>query len=110
MPDREKVIKGLEICIANHPCKQCPYQGKCYDSLFVGKDLLIDALSPLKKREEAHEILVETADDMYAMLKEQKKSGCDGCECKGTDDCPLDHASDGNVVCPNGKLSTEGSI
>lgn len=40
----------------------------------------------------------------YAMLKVQEKSGCDGCEDKGSDDCPISHSGDGNFVCPNGKL------
>ena len=31
-----------------------------------------DAITLLKEQEEAHKILVETADEMYAMLKEQK--------------------------------------
>ena len=48
MPDTEKVIKGLEICIVSDiPCKECPYDHECYEGL--GKNLMIDALSLLKE-------------------------------------------------------------
>ena len=45
------------------------------------------------------------AKETLAMLKEQGKSGCDGCIYKGSNDCQLDQTRDGNVVCPNGKLN-----
>ena len=35
----------------------------------------------------------------------KKKSGCDGCIYKGSDDCPLDMADERNFICPNGKLN-----
>ena len=52
MPDREKVIKGLEICIRvkdNEKCPdECPYRKDiCYGT--VG--LMADALSLLKEQE-----------------------------------------------------------
>ena len=53
MPDREKVIKGLECCIResdslySNPCNGCPYEGKeCIDRLKV------DSLALLKEQEE----------------------------------------------------------
>ena len=48
MPDREKVIKGLECCIKHDPddkprCGECPYDGACLnrlkaDALELAKD------------------------------------------------------------------------
>lgn len=64
-----------------------------------------ETLNLLKEQEEAHKILVEKADEMYAMLKEQGKSGCDGCIYKGSDNCPLDMTDERNFICPNGKLN-----
>ena len=50
MPDREKVIKGLECCIIRHPddkarCDACPYESAC------GNRLKMDALALLKAQE-----------------------------------------------------------
>ena len=50
MPDREKVIKGLEIHIKpNSRCVGCPYpnNGLCGDQLYM------DALTLLKEQEES---------------------------------------------------------
>lgn len=64
MPDREKVIKGLECClresehIDDNPCADCPYYdidsglgGKCIDD----KDR--DALELLKEQQNRIEVL-----------------------------------------------------
>lgn len=50
MPDREKVIKGLECCIKRDPddqtrCGECPYESACLNRL------KIDALELLKEQE-----------------------------------------------------------
>ena len=89
MPDRKKVIKGLEKCCIEKYCKQCPYKICSYNDEYK---LCIYAL----------------CQDALALLKEQEsgaKGGCDGCIYKGSNDCQLDQTRDGNVVCPNGKLN-----
>ena len=50
MPDREKVIKGLESCIANN-CRDCPYPCYCEYADDWPHDLHKDALELLKERE-----------------------------------------------------------
>lgn len=50
MPDREKVIKGLEYCAEKKNCGGCPYfnfSAMCQD------DLNMDALAMLKEHEKA---------------------------------------------------------
>ena len=89
MPDKENVVTHLQII---HTWAEFARERDL--QFFTAKHL---------------ENIAQWSDDAIALLKEQGKSGCDGCECKGSEDCPLDHVSDGNVVCPNGKLSTEGS-
>ena len=55
MPDREKVIKGLECCvkttIEESKCADnCPYKSQCWDgTMFL--DILQDALELLKAQE-----------------------------------------------------------
>ena len=53
MPDREKVIKGLECCVKTIGCKcadNCPYKSQCWDgTMFL--DMLRDALELLKAQE-----------------------------------------------------------
>ena len=52
MPDREKVIKGLECCIdpLKARCPECPYY-PCYDEDTSSEKLLADALALLKAQE-----------------------------------------------------------
>ena len=50
MPDREKVIKGLE-CHTEGNCVECPYRDGWRTCPF-GETLLVDALTLLKKQEE----------------------------------------------------------
>lgn len=51
MPDREKIIKGMETCISQYECSldNCPYyineSGLCWDRLMT------DALALLKEQE-----------------------------------------------------------
>ena len=56
MPDREKVIKWLNICKTSHyavgikedyPCRLCPY----YEKEYCMKQLITDALALLKEQE-----------------------------------------------------------
>ena len=70
MPDREKVIKGLENCIKGFDCTpECPYLVDCND-----------LMKPM---------FIELAKDALAMLKEQKaewiygedETGVDGWHC-----------------------------
>lgn len=54
MPDREKVIKGLECCISEHTCRGCPYRekGECEDSGYYYSKAIEDALALLKEQPE----------------------------------------------------------
>ena len=73
MPDMEKVINGLQCCTSYEKCDECPYEEYKDPYAVICMDKMhTDALNVLKEREEAHKILVEMADKMYAMLKEQK--------------------------------------
>lgn len=59
--DREKVIKGLEICTADIPiengihkddmCQKCPYHNEKYAYCFEKDKLMQDALALLKEQE-----------------------------------------------------------
>ena len=56
MPDREKVIKGLERCIADDFCNGCPYEEHCFsdgemDGEITAERMMRDALALLKERE-----------------------------------------------------------
>lgn len=52
MPDREKVIKGLECCNKGERCRECPYAKTSYDpEQCIRGYLLFDALSLLKAQE-----------------------------------------------------------
>ena len=62
--DREKIIKALELCLANDvcgsSCEICPYidhRGSCMD------DMMRDALSLIKELAEDEEMLYRTLDD-----------------------------------------------
>ena len=50
MPDREKVIKGLECCNAPNNHDDCPYNGDNHYNVCTHK-LLCDALELLKEQE-----------------------------------------------------------
>lgn len=52
MTDREKVIKGLECCMAEKICaSKCPYKGQCDDGGYYYSKAIEDALSLLKAQE-----------------------------------------------------------
>lgn len=65
MPDREKVLKGLEHCIARYIdglCDDCPYMGELDKSYMVPmkcKEIIMrDALELLKEQEVEHRRLL----------------------------------------------------
>lgn len=75
MPDREKVIKGLEVCIDRKPgkytCNECPYE---IDGNNCEVNMSKDALALLKEQEEQIESLKQTAQSMMegvCLLKDQ---------------------------------------
>ena len=72
MPDREKVIKALEMCIEDIECSDCPYEEKC----FAANDepyavpMMRDALELLKEQEaEIERLKKPTAGDNKILLK-----------------------------------------
>ena len=54
MPDREKVINGLECCMSEHICRGCPYRekGECEDGGYYYSKAIEDALALLKEQPE----------------------------------------------------------
>lgn len=53
MADREKVIRGLEMCLADEYCDGCPYEEDCFDPDIDnpwGSGVMRDALALLKER------------------------------------------------------------
>lgn len=60
MPDKEKVIKGLEMCIADDFCDGCPYEEHCFsDGEITAIRMMRDALSLLKEQEAVKPVLDE---------------------------------------------------
>ncbi len=60
MPDGEKVIKGLEMCLADECCNGCPYEENCFDPDIDnpwGSFVMRDALVLLKEQQERIETL-----------------------------------------------------
>lgn len=54
MTDREKVKKGLDLCLTGEPstCKDCPYDAECKEARGIGPSpLRRDALELLKEQE-----------------------------------------------------------
>ena len=54
MIDREKVIKGLDLCLTGEPstCEDCPYNAECKEVIGIGPSpLRHDALKLLKELE-----------------------------------------------------------
>lgn len=52
--DREKVIKGLEMCIKDIDCTGCPYENDCFapDDDPFGTIMMRDALALIKEQED----------------------------------------------------------
>lgn len=73
MPDREKVIKGLECCLSNKypPCGKCGYDGdiRYNDAWSCRLSLMADALALLK----AQALMID------ALMRDLKKSS--PCSC-----------------------------
>lgn len=85
MPDREKVIKGLEICKErNYCCPECPYYDRDAEMGCHSNELMADALTLLKEQAEEIENLKQTAQSMMegiCLLKEQEAVvHCGDCE------------------------------
>ena len=52
MTDLEKVIKGLECCMAEKICSsKCPYKGQCDDGGYYYSKAIEDAISLLKEQD-----------------------------------------------------------
>ena len=53
MPDREKVIKGLECCSAvpEHDCENCPYDQETGDYICGSREMKREAIELLKEQE-----------------------------------------------------------
>lgn len=83
MPDREKVMKGLECCISPNTqvnCLECPYGRERNYRTECIRPLMRDALALLKEQEEKIESLTE---DIEVWKKRYKVMVL---ECKSSDD------------------------
>ena len=74
MPDLEKVIKGLEMCIKDIECTGCPYEGECFDAINdrqFGESMMTDALALLKEQNwvKCSNRMPEEHDSIFAKLK-----------------------------------------
>ena len=82
MPDREKVLNGLECCkreskyIDDNPCDDCPY----YDDRCYHDEMMRDAIALLKEQREQIDKLLEEnasnaemAEGLQERLKEQER-------------------------------------
>lgn len=123
MSDREKVIKALEIC-EKKDCALCPYTDWCgeYDDSYCDctKLLAKDALALIKEQEvirckdckfwykdECSHLCAINGDlrpSGWYCADGERKTACDGCENKGSEDCALGKPGSENAYCPNGKL------
>lgn len=101
--DREKVIKGLEVCASIAEGESCPKDCPYYQEVCYGYDQLMrDALSLLKEQEEQIDRLIEEsasnaemAEGMKELLKEQKTVvRCKDCINSGTSRCPCHYSGD----------------
>ena len=67
MIDREKVIKGLEICTSKPCyCTDCPYKSNCY---LDSQEVMEDALSLLKEQEPVSPIAKKEMDECTSCLE-----------------------------------------
>ncbi len=62
MPDREKVIKGLEHCIESNSCNGCPYDNNSSKCIFQLHD---DVLALLKEQEAVVPTLIREGRNKY---------------------------------------------
>lgn len=74
MADLEKVIKGLELCLANidrEGCpEECPYYEAClkYENYAVFQPMMKDALELLKAQEPLKPIIEQEMDDICSCI------------------------------------------
>lgn len=89
MADIEKVIKGLEMCLADEYCDGCPYEEDCFDPDIDnpwGSGVMRDALELLK--EQPHIVY------------------CEDCRKLGTDVCPV-FSPKNDWFCAEGELKQQ---
>lgn len=74
MADIEKVVTGLEKCIADEYCDDCPYTDDCFeiDEKPYGEQLMRDALELLKEQETDIGNLNETVKNLLNAYTEIK--------------------------------------
>lgn len=96
MPDREKVIKGLEICrhrvISQENCKECPYiyDGRAKQSNCEGV-LHWDALELLKEQEKPNGKCVNECECWDSAYERGKQDALKGQEAKWVEDKQDEH-------------------
>ena len=87
MPNREKVIKGLENCTTGFECPpECPYLDYCNDltkPMFV--ELAKDALNLLKYQQEQIKLLHIANDVVADYLTQPQIVRCKDCKYHATD-------------------------
>lgn len=72
--DMEKVIKGLEKCLADESCDECPYEENCFDPDIDnpwGTYVMRDALALLKEQPQ----VVRCKDCKHGGCRTQKLDG-----------------------------------
>ena len=78
MPDREKVIKGLEVCTSKPCyCTDCPYKANC---CLDSQDVMEDALALLKEQDKAAKTkeycdILEEHEPKAIVYKENRMTG-----------------------------------
>ena len=106
MPDREKVIKGLECCSSmnGYACAECPYSSECVGGeaeYQVGTAHLAgDALTMLKEQETGHWVLLENCSNFGVY--------CSECQTKVFDNYPFKKKF--SYFCPHCGTRMEGEI
>lgn len=71
MPDREKVIRGLECCIGQCNYHGCPYKDPCENANGV-KSIMADALVMLKEQQQQIWEFQDQVEYLTDKLKEQE--------------------------------------
>ena len=68
MPDREKVVKAIDICLGHGVCNDCPYclSGKGYTTMNCRDYMMRDALAMLKEQEVPQELKYKMWNTFYA--------------------------------------------
>ena len=103
MSDREKVIRGLELCVTDYltqdNCKICPY-GNGDDTGYCWVEMNTDALELLKEQEEEIQSLRRENHDILTQFHEWTKEQqqivrCKDCNNRGTSDCPIEELCNG---------------